>query len=139
MRKSVLIIAILLASAAAQAGTRGLSVPEPQSQIVQKPIRQAEVTVLPAPDDAQPAVQPTREPARPVEVLQPVVQPKASAIEQPKAASEVMTEIRPSSTKTDETRSAAKVERRAGAKPRKKRMTTEARLRYELGRYGINW
>lgn len=137
MRKSILVMALLLVSATAQAGaTRGLSTP--QNQPLEKPFRQAEVTVLPAPDEVKPLTQPAAEPTKPVEI-QPAEQAKPSVADQPKAAGEIKPEVRPADTKPAEVKAVAKVERKAQAKPRKKRMTTEARIRYELGRHGITW
>lgn len=139
MRKSLLVVATLFISATAQAGgTRGLSTPHDQQAA--KPFRQAEVTVLPAPDEEGSAAQPAIAQPTPVEQV-PAVQTKPGVGDAQRAAGEPLPTVKAADTKPAENKPvvAGKVERRTHAKPRKKRMTTEARVRYELGRYGITW
>lgn len=138
MRKSLLVLTVLFVSATAHAaGTRGLSVPDSQRAI--KPFKQAEVTVLPAPDEKKPATQPAIETPKPVE-QSPVEQMKPVS-DAPKATGKLparakAVDTQPADKKTVKVRQA---EREPHAKPRKKRVTTEARIRSELGRYGITW
>lgn len=139
MRKSVLILVVLLVSATAHAGgTRGLSAPDAQQAA--KSFRQAEVTVLPAPDEEKLAAQPAIEPPKSAEPL-PAEQATPVANDGKRAADVSQPLVKAADTKTMEAKTIAmgKTERRAHAKPRKKRTTTEVRIRYELGRYGITW
>lgn len=139
MRKSLLVVAVLFVSATAQAGdTRGLSIPD-KSQTT-KPFKQAEVTVLPAPGEEQSAEKPATEQPSPVE-QPPAEQRKSSVSDGQRPTGVPLPTAKVESTKPAESKTvvAGKVERRAHAKPRKKRMTTEAWIRYELGRYGIIW
>lgn len=138
MRKSLLVLAVLLSSATTHAAsTRGLSVPDGQQPV--RPFRQAEVTVLPAPDAEKAATQLVVEAPKPIE--QPPVEHMKSVSDAPKAAREIPPRITAADMELKEEKSikVGQAERRTHAKPRKKRLTTEARIRYELGRYGITW
>ncbi len=85
MRKLILATAIILLSSSAFAGPRGLSSTQPAEP--QKPVRQAEVTILPAPDE-QPA-------ARNVELPLRVEVPPLTVEEKLKAAGEIKSDGTP--------------------------------------------
>jgi outer membrane biosynthesis protein TonB len=143
MRKFILIAGLVLASAAAQAGDRGLSLAQSETTAVTAPARvnHAQKTA-----EAPPVVE------APKEVLKEA--PKAEApkyIERPAVVEPRLETNKPDAIKAP----AAKVEQPAAepakpvakkassssrnAKPRGSRYWTEARIIRELNRHGIYW
>ncbi len=136
MHRSLLILVVLFVSATAHAGgTRGLSAPDNQQMV--KLVRHAEVTVLPAPDDEEAAIPPATE--LPKSVEQPPAEQTTVVSDVPKAAGELLPPIKAADTKPTEVMTNKVAKRAARSQLRKTRVTTEARIRYELGRYGITW
>jgi len=123
MRKFVLITAIVLATASAQAGERSLTLAtgDTNSAVTPAPATDAKVA------QASPAVEPPKYIERPA-----VVETKPP----PVAAQPVVAQpaAQPASPSVAQTASAPRVQ-----KPRGKRMWTEARIIHELHRHGIYW
>ena len=122
MRKFLLIAAMVLVSATAQAGSRSLKLAandEPAAAPQPRAVEQQPVAVQPAtpqPAEAPRAVEAPATPA-PTYVARPA--PVEAAAPAPQA---------------EPTKPVAKVE-----KPRRRRDSTEARVIYELHRHGIYW
>ncbi len=113
MRKLLLITAIVLLTTSALAGPRGLSAPPPAEP--QKPFRQAEVTILPAPGE-QPAATTTTE------------SPPQSMHEKLKAAGELKpdgTPAKPAQTQAPPVQ-AAPVQAQPAPRPVQAQTTTQA-------------
>jgi hypothetical protein len=119
MRKFILITALVLASASAQAGAlRGLTVASNEEPVAAEPSKAADVKAV---DDKATDTKPSDAKAsetpkfveRPAAVDAPADQPKADV-------------GKPVSDKRAE-------------KPRRRRESTEARVIYELHRHGIYW
>jgi outer membrane biosynthesis protein TonB len=112
MRKFLLITAMVLVSATAQAQTRGLTLASNDEPVAAEPQKPAEV-----PKEAPKYVE--RPPAVDTKAEQPKAEPAASAVEKKAEA--------------------PKAEAIKAEKPRHRHSSTEARVIYELHRHGIYW
>jgi hypothetical protein len=128
MRKFILITAMVLASATAQAGqSRSLTMASNDDQAIvgQQPAA-SEVT---KPSDVKSTEAKPSETAAPVEAAKPVDAPKY--VERPPA---VEPAAEPAKTAPEKSSQIVKAE-----KPKHRHETTEARVIYELHRHGIYW
>lgn len=128
MRKFILIAGFALASAAAQAGDRSLSLAGSETTIVTAPAK-------------------TSEGPKTAEVPQPVEAPKyveRPAVVEPKAEAPKPDSIKTPAAKVEQpaaepARPAARKTASKSGKPRHTRYWTEARIIRELHRHGIYW
>jgi hypothetical protein len=150
MRKYILIAGFVLASAAAQAGDRSLSLAGGETTATTAPAKVADgprTAELPQAVEAPRVEAPSTEPSRaeaPKYIERPaVVEPKAEA---PKAAAPKTATPNAATVEAEQpTAEPAKPAARKTAstskseKPRRKRYWTEARIIRELNRHGIYW
>lgn len=143
MRKFILIAGFVLASAAAQAGDRSLSLAGGETTAATAPAKAADgprTAEIPQAVEAPRVEAPSTETPKaeaPKYIERPaVVEPKAEAAkaETPKAAAVEQPTAEPAKPATRKTASTSKSE-----KPRRKRYWTEARIIRELHRHGIYW
>jgi len=119
MRKFILVTAMVLASATAQAGPmRSLTLASNEQPAVAEPARPAEQKAVEAPKAGQTSTEAPAYVARPAAL--------GTTTEAPKAET-----TKPVAGKATKTGSAEK--------PRRKRESTEARVIRELNRHGIYW
>ena len=130
MRKIILVAAMVLASASAQAGDRSLSLSGAAGPTVAP---QATPTAAPATQisDVAPAVEAPKYVDRPPAVSAPAPAPAPAAATAPAATSTTSTAAPVATTKPAKT---ARVE-----KPKRKHEWTERRIISELHRHGIYW
>jgi hypothetical protein len=119
MRKFLLITAMVLVSATAQAQTRGLTLASNDEPVAAEPQKPAET---PKAVDVPKYVE--RPPAVDAKVEQPKAEPAAPAVEKSAEAPKAET---------------AKAETVRAEKPKHRHSSTEARVIYELHRHGIYW
>jgi hypothetical protein len=129
MRKFILITAMVLASATAQAGqSRSLTMASNDDQAIVGQQPAASEVTNPSDVKSTEAAKPS-ETAAPAEAAKPVDAPKY--VERPPA---VEPAAEPAKTSPEKSSQVVKAE-----KPKHRRETTEARVIYELHRHGIYW
>jgi hypothetical protein len=141
MRKFILIAGFVLASAAAQAGDRSLSLAGGETTAATAPAKAADgprTAEIPQAVEAPRVEAPGTETPRteaPKYIERPaVVEPKAEAPKAAPAAQAEQPAAEPAKPIARKTASTSKSE-----KPRRKRYWTEARIIRELNRHGIYW
>lgn len=145
MRKYILIAGFVLASAAAQAGDRSLSLAGGETTATTAPAKVADgprTAELPQAVEASRVEAPSTEPSKaeaPKYIERPaVVEPKAEA---PKAAAPKAATVEAEQPTAEPAKPAARktASTSKSEKPRRKRYWTEARIIRELNRHGIYW
>lgn len=147
MRKLLLTTAIVLITSSAFAGgPRGLSTPQPAEP--QKPFRQAEVTVLPAPGEQPAATATESAPQTMQDKLKAAgeLKPDGTPVNPP----QVQTPVRPAPVQAQpapapvQTQTTAQVQPQPAQKPAKKRVahrgeSNERKARRIAAKFGIYW
>jgi hypothetical protein len=148
MRKLLLTTTIVLLTTSAFAGPRGLSAPQPAEP--QKPFRQAEVTILPAPGEQPAAATPQAAPQTMQEKLKaagelksdgtPATRPVAAPAPVQPAPAPVQAQPAPTPAQTQATTVQAQpVQKPARKRVVHKRESGEQKARRIAARFGIYW